>query len=144
MMAAVARERVIVLLDGVTHARHPMWTRLTVCGEVLVTPRPVRNRSISCNTCRRAIPNRELEQRDEHAALLPPRRVTRPRMQREPEFVDVDVACVCGHRQTDTLAGDGPMRASLAKLVCRSCGRVGLQTAPVFEPPFSIDPDDIT
>lgn len=60
------------------------------------------------------------------------------------EFVEVDLACVCGNRQTDSLPGAAPMRASLARVQCRGCGRIGLHTAPVFEPPKSIDPDDVT
>lgn len=43
----------------------------------------------------------------------------------EPEFIDIDVRCVCGATQTETVPGDDPARAVLARIKCRACERVG-------------------
>lgn len=41
------------------------------------------------------------------------------------EVEDVDLRCACGHSQTEPLDADGPLRAQMAEVSCRGCGRVG-------------------
>jgi hypothetical protein len=61
----------------------------------------------------------------------------------EPELVECDLECRCRERCTMALPGDEPVRATLAALVCPSCGRTGTLTlAPAISFPPTRDPDD--
>lgn len=61
------------------------------------------------------------------------------------DLIDCDLQCICGSRQSELLDGDAPVREVLAKVSCRSCGRLGcLSLVAALEHPSSIDPNDIT
>lgn len=62
----------------------------------------------------------------------------------EPEFIECDLRCVCLFRQTESLPGDRSVKAVLAQVTCRGCGRLGaMLLVPSLEHPPSIDANDI-
>lgn len=78
--------------------------------------------------------------RNGHYRDLPP--PLEPGASYEPEFIEIDLRCICDARQTETVPGDELVREVLARLTCRSCARVGaLSLAPSISHPPSRDPD---
>ncbi len=113
------KERV-QLADGFVHRRGHDGT--TCCGQQI--PKHTHG-TIAVTTCAPCIQSPAPE----------PRKVGRPRIADEDEFIDVDLRCTCGSFESRRVHGDVKMSA----LTCGSCGRLGLMKITSAPPPSPED-----